>query len=900
MISRKSTARVKALSVTAIALVLFHVNVSLAQTADTEVLATPAATDQPKAKSTDQRELSSIVVTGTEATPLDQAAAFEQQHNATNKQNVLSEQNIEETPVKTVGQAVQQLPGVSVQHDTGEPRFAQIRGTDANLNIIKYNGVVLPSYFPGFRAVPLDSVPAALVANIDVIKPLLPYMDGEGVGGQSNLEPKSAFDYKGMYVEVNAEGGYGPLRTRPTAYGSFTFADTFCIGPEAKLGILVAGLVDWKQFGIDDLEEAYSSPGVAITDKSISNYNLRFYTYERRRAGSETNIDLRLNPANLFFLDFVYGGYNEYRQPRFETVYSGLDVTSPANILPNGSFITTPGNVSVRKDMENTLQENRFFTVIVGGEHKICDIAMDCKASYSQASQDQPYYNIYNFSSLPGSITGSLIYNNLGHQGDSPTINLNNLFGQNNPHNYTFTSSVNQSFSSSDGIFAVQCNIKIPLAIMNNPGLLQFGASARVRHRSFDQTYSGRTANDPSGTSNSLFLDQVLSNNFATIYSHRYRLGPQISTSIESILRHNPQYSTAVNETVPNAIGTWSADENVYAGYGMYTVTFDKLTIIGGGRVDGTNLSYSFNQGIFDATNALIGTFPANGGKDYVNVLPNLQLKYDIPPNLVARLGYSKSIARPTFQQIVPAIENGDLQATIPGTEGTASQTFGNGNLPTTRSHNFDASIEYYPAEGAIFSISGFDKEISDYIIQDYLLNSAGGANVSFSSINHARIYGFELQYEQQFRFLPCPLDGLGVRGSFSRIFSQGQTHPGREETSLPSQAGVIWNAGIFYQKYNWTIWVGATFTGHNLLAVGAPPRTLNGPTVAPSADTYFDGYLQVDAKVQYAINKNLTVYFEGNNLNDGPLRFYAGDPSHPLQNEYYGPSFAGGLKLTF
>jgi hypothetical protein len=208
--------------------------------------------------------------------------------------------------------------------------------------------------------------------------------------------------------------------------------------------------------------------------------------------------------------------------------------------------------------MEDTLQENRFFTVIVGGEHKICDIAMDWKASYSQASQDQPYYNIYNFSSLPGSITGSVIYNNQGHQGDSPTINLNNLFGQNNPHNYTFTSSVNQSFSSTDGIFAVQGNIKIPLTIMNNPGLLQFGASARIRHRSFDQTYTGRTANDPSGTGNSLFLDQVLSDQFATIYSHRYRLGPQIDTSIESILRHNPQYSTAVNETVPNAIGTWS------------------------------------------------------------------------------------------------------------------------------------------------------------------------------------------------------------------------------------------------------------------------------------------------------------------------------------------------------
>jgi TonB-dependent receptor len=865
---------------------------------------TDVAAGQPspgaKKNATDQSQLPTVVVTATTAPRLDQASAFDEQHDSSNEIDILSYQNIQQTPVKTIGQAVQQLPGVSVQHDTSEPRFAQIRGTDANLNIITYNGVVLPSYFPGFRAVPLDSVPADLVSNIDVIKTLLPNMDGQGIGGQLNLEPKSAFDYKGFYSETTLEGGYNTLRYRPSAYGSFILADTFCIGPEAKLGILVAGLFDWKQFGIDDLEESYSTPGTAINDKSISSYNLRFYTYERRRAGVGTNIDLKLDANNRFYLNFVYGGYDEYRQPRFETVYSGLDATTPANLIPGGGFVTTPGNVSVKKDMENTLQENRFFTVIVGGEHKICDIGLDYKVSYSQASQDQPYYNIYNFSSIPGTITGTVGYNNQGHQGDWPTISLNNLFGQNNPHNYTFTSSVNQSFSSSDGIFAVQGNIKIPLAIGSNPGLLQFGASARLRNRSFDQTYSGRNANDPSGTSNSLFLDQVLSDNFATIYSHKYRLGPQISNNIESILAHNPQYSTAINETVPNAIGTWSADENVYAGYGMYTVTFDKLTVVGGVRVEGTNFSYSFNQGIFDATNTLVGTFPANGGKDYVNVLPNLQLKYDVSPNLVLRLGYSKSISRPTFQQGVPAIENGDLQATIPGTEGTASQTFGNGNLPATRSHNFDASIEYYPAPGAIVSISGFDKEISDYIVQDYFINSAGGANVSFSSINHARIYGIELQYEQQFRFLPCPLDGLGIRGSFSRIFSWGQTHPGRPETSLPSQAGVIWNAGLFYQKYNWTVYVGASFTGHNLLAVGAPARTLSTGTVPASADTYFDGYLQVDAKVQYAIDKNITVYVEGNNLNNGPLRFYAGDASHPLQNEYYGPTFSGGLKITF
>jgi TonB-dependent receptor len=844
-------------------------------------------------------QLTTVVVSG--QTRLDQAAAYDTEQQATYQLNVLSQQAIQQTPAKTVGQAVAMLPGVGLQHDTGEPRFAQIRGTDENLNTLLYNGVVLPSYFPGYRAVPVDALPVGLISNIDVIKTLLPYMDAEGIGGQFNLEPKSAFDYSGLHAEVTGEGGYVPYRSSPIAYGSFTLADTFKLGDEAKLGILVSGLYDFKRFGIDDLEEAYSTPGNAIVDKSISNYTLRYYTYERTRFGIGTNIDLQLNPDNRFYLDFAYGGYNERRIPRFETIYGGLDVTSLANVLPNGSYSSTPGNATVQKTMEDTLQENRFFTIIAGGENKLYNADLTYKAAYSQATQDQPYYNKYTFNSLPGSIGGSVIYNNQANGGDSPTIDLSHLTGQNDPHNYVFNNVVNQSFSSADKIFNIQGDIKFSLPIGDNPGVLQLGTSARLRWRNFDQTYTGRTATDPSGTSNSLFLSQALNSNLATIYYGRYPIGPQISFNTGSVLANNPQYSTATDESLANSIGTWSANENVYAGYIMYTVTFDKLTIEGGVRVEGTNFAFDYNQGIFDpTTGALLATRPGSGSNDYVNILPNLQLTYNINPQWVARLSYTKSVARPTFQQGVPAIENGDLQATIPGTEGFASQTFGNANLKATRSHNLDASIEYYPTPGAILRLSVFDKEISDYVVQNYFINSAGGSNVSFSSINHSRIYGFEAEYEQQFVFLPQPFDGFGVRGSFARIFSAGVTHPGQPAGNLPSQAGLVWNAGLYYQKYGWSFFIGGTFTGHNLLAVGAPARNLPTGSVPASADTYFDGYVQLDAKLAYSINRYVTVFVEGNNLNNGALRFYAGNPNHPLQTEYYGPTVDGGLTVTF
>ena len=90
--------------------------------------------------------------------------------------------------------------------------------------------------------------------------------------------------------------------------------------------------------------------------------------------------------------------------PKAHSISKGCIRKLTWNLLPNGSFITTPGNVTVEKSMENTLQENRFFSIIAGGDNKLGDVDIDYKTSYSQASQDKPYYNKYTFNSLPGTI----------------------------------------------------------------------------------------------------------------------------------------------------------------------------------------------------------------------------------------------------------------------------------------------------------------------------------------------------------------------------------------------------------------------------------------------------------------------------------------------------------------
>jgi outer membrane cobalamin receptor len=139
-----------------------------------------------------ESQLETVVV---KAKGINQASAFNQMHDSLNKVNVLSQEQIDQTPAKTVAQAVQQLPGVGVQHDEGEPIFMEVRGTDQNLNVITYDESLIPSYVPSQRAVEISDIPVGVVSNMELYKVILPNMDAQGIGGQLNLVPKSALTY---------------------------------------------------------------------------------------------------------------------------------------------------------------------------------------------------------------------------------------------------------------------------------------------------------------------------------------------------------------------------------------------------------------------------------------------------------------------------------------------------------------------------------------------------------------------------------------------------------------------------------------------------------------------------------------------------------------------------------
>jgi len=125
-------------------------------------------------------------------------------------QNILGARAIEISPDITVANALQRISGVVIQRDnTGEGRYAIIRGMEQRYNNTLVNGIKIPSPDDKFRFVPMDIFPSDMVERLEVIKALTPNMEGDAIGGTMNLVMKNAPDR--FVFTANAAGGYNTI-----------------------------------------------------------------------------------------------------------------------------------------------------------------------------------------------------------------------------------------------------------------------------------------------------------------------------------------------------------------------------------------------------------------------------------------------------------------------------------------------------------------------------------------------------------------------------------------------------------------------------------------------------------------------------------------------------------------
>ncbi|MGA8479631.1 MAG: TonB-dependent receptor [Chthoniobacterales bacterium] len=308
------------------------------------------------------------------------------------------------------------------------------------------------------------------------------------------------------------------------------------------------------------------------------------------------------------------------------------------------------------------------------------------------------------------------------------------------------------------------------------------------------------------------------------------------------------------------------------------------MNLLSGLRIEATDATYgaNVNDAGSDPNNPASFHF-VNRNKNYINYFPTFQARYEILDNLQARFAYSTAIGRPAFNQV-----------TASTTVNVGNQTIVSGNpgLKPTTANNFDLTLEYYPATGAYATIGFFDKEFSDYIFTRTIRVPINGSTFNESTFlnsptAHAR--GVEVNYQQQFVFLPGPLNGFGVGFNYTYVDSEGEAGPG-ETIQLPFTSRDLYNWMIFYRRYGVDVTLAAQHTDKNLSSVGASART----------DLYFDARTTLDLAASYTFSNGIGVYLNVKNLSDAPWRIYEGTRNRVIQQEYYDFTYEAGMKFKF
>ncbi len=154
-----------------------------------------------------------------------------------------------------------------------------------------------------------------------------------------------------------------------------------------------------------------------------------------------------------------------------------------------------------------------------------------------------------------------------------------------------------------------------------------------------------------------------------------------------------------------------------------------------------------------------------------------------------------------------------------------------------------------------------------------------------------ASLWGMELAFQNQLRFLPAPFDGLGVYANYTWTDSSAK-FPGREgeDARLPGQSAHLGNLSLWYEKYGFSAKTSWNFHGKYIDAVGE----------TAAEDVYYDNHTQLDVSLSQRLTRRVRVYADFLNLTNAPLRYYVGAPNRPIQEEYYRWWAMFGVKMNF
>ncbi|MGU7774302.1 TonB-dependent receptor [Burkholderia sp. MR1-5-21] len=806
------------------------------------------------------------------------------QQNAANMITVLTADDIRKMPDVNAAEAVARAPGVSLESDTGEGRYVNIRGLDTNLNSTTFDGVHLPPTNPasaqgGGRAVALDTIPSGMIGQIVVTDTNKPEQDADALGGTIDILPRTLPPSGKPFL--NAKIGSGVETLRGTSIENAELSAGARFGAAGIVG-LGSGITSYSDApftfigtfaynqdhrGIDDVEPSYAELPGALHN-AYANVDERYYNYHRKRIGFGGELGFQPNADNRWYFRYYNFGYTEtVNRQDLATNYAA---TNPV-LNPDGTItdsLANPGYTRGLRDEKETLRTQLF---MLGGVNKLGANTLDYHAAFTRGTYDKPYdYQSTFANGSPGTVR-------YFPGNDFPTQTI--LSGPNpaDPSGYTLSSINNQTQYVKTDEWSGNVNFTMPTHFTNiDDEQIKVGAGLRR------MAFSSETHSYSYAPATGIPLSQAVFGDPIVFYNGQYNIGPAISDgTMRNVFNSASAAGLVSSNPLGDAAAASSINENIYSLYGQYQFGWGRFSVLAGLRGEFTQDTFRGN--VVNGSDVT----PNETSHNYFNLFPSVQLRYDFTPSLVGRAIYSSTLARPGFTQ---------TSASVTADPGTGTVTTGNPNLKPTKSQNFDLQLEQYLPHGGIFSIGAFDKSMRDYVVSrtqfvdssPYLTYPGQITLQTFDNVSSARARGVTVNYEQHFSQLPGVFGGLGAGLNWTWVNSHLDIRPG-EDHMLPSAPRNTFNASVFYERGPLNMRLAASYVGASLWSVGGSAAT----------DVYTDARFSLDFGGSYQIAKNVGLYVNVKNILNTPLKFYEGSPNRPIQREFYGPTVMVGLTIN-
>lgn len=822
-------------------------------------IALPAIAQAQDATPPQDPTVEDIIVTGSRAS---REQAIERKRELPVVADVIASDDIGKLPDFNTAEAVQRLPGVSVQLDQGEPRYVVVRGVDPNLNQVTVDGNLVGIPEAEGRRVALDTIPSDLVAAIEVVKAVTPDYDANAIGGSINLVTPTAFDRPNAFTYGTIRGAYND-KSGKTGFGaSATHGQRF--GPDGQFGIVVAASY-LKRFIDSDLVEptGWTQFGTVSAPTALVLFDYRIM---RERIGGIVNLDWRPSDGTRLYLRTIYNEFTDHEErDQFNFAFAAGTPT-----FPTATSIRFPNGRATRQFRQNN-QTQKLYNISPGAEFKLGGADLDLNYTYARAQEHTPVRDDLEFRSAAGQVSVLELSPGLPYFTTIPAA----LY---DPAAFPLRRIRQRRERIDEDLHTVRADLKVPIDDIGS--FFKVGGKFVSRVKNRDNTQTQRLA---VGTSTFAQTGAVLPPP-EDFYEGRYTFGPAMNyQGVLDYYAANPNLLTL--DTLQTAINERALDykinEKIYAGYGMASIKFGDLTAIGGVRIERTEGQYD----AFAIRSGGTAITPLTFDQSYTHVLPSVHLNYRPNSQFTLRGAWTNTIGRPNYDASVPTF-----------TEDAGIGTAGNPDLKPYTSMGLDLSAEYYPDSDTIFSLGVFHKRLKNPIFTQTLFNTtfAGVALTQLSQPQNATsgtLTGIEVNLQRRFTFLPAPLDGFGASVNGTYIDSNVNV-PGRLNDDLPffRQSKKILNASLFYETGPFEARVAVSYRDKFLEAVGTSAAT----------DVYQEPRTALDARISYKVSSAIEVFGSLSNITEAPNSFYQGNRNQTFSREIY--SFNGdfGVSLRF